>query len=154
MTADLAERQAKLASLQGNNPVQSEIQVQNPVQNPPTIVGQNQPVVNQPVVNQPTVSRNNRRELEVIPMIGQNGYTEIPNSLGYSFKIQAGHKATKDSPRYYGYGTAIAGQSATGSAILGMNFNVNKQNANIQENVDVIVVPTGSVVTVNGNVIQ
>ena len=89
---------------------------------------------------------------EFIPLVLRNGFGVIDNPLGFSCKYDISHTG-KQTLRYSEFATAIAGQSANGDALLGGIVQINKQYTNVQKDNMVIIVPKGTIVTINGNVI-
>ena len=93
-----------------------------------------------------------KKEPEFIPMVLRNGFGVIDNPLGFSCKYDISHN-DRQTLRYQELGLKVAGQSANGDALLGGTIQINKQYTNVQRDNMVIIVPKGTIVTINGNVI-
>ena len=93
-----------------------------------------------------------KKEPEFIPMVLRNGFGVIDNPLGFSCKYDISHN-DRQTLRYQELGLKVAGQSANGDALLGGTIQINKQYTNVQKDNMVIIVPKGTIVTINGNVI-
>ena len=93
-----------------------------------------------------------KKEPEFIPMVLRNGFGVIDNPLGFSCKYDISHNG-RQTLRYQELALVTAGQSANGDALLGGTIQINKQYNNVQKDNMVIIVPKGTIVTINGNVI-
>jgi len=102
--------------------------------------------------NATTTSPRVKKTPDFIPLVLRNGFGVIENPLGFSCKYDISHTG-KQTVRYVEFAPAIAGQSANGDALLGGIVHFNKQYNNVQQDNTVIVVPKGTIVTINGNVI-
>ena len=111
----------------------------------------NIPPTGNTISNNPTATRV-KKAPEFIPMVFRNGFKVIDNPLGFTCKYDISHTG-KQTVRYSEFATKVAGQSANGDALLGGIVQINKQYTNVQQDNEVIIVPKGTIVTVNGNVI-
>ena len=109
------------------------------------------PATGNTIPNNATATRV-KKTPEFIPMVFRNGFKVIDNPLGFTCKYDISHTG-KQTVRYSEFATKVAGQSANGDALLGGIVQINKQYTNVQQDNEVIIVPKGTIVTINGNVI-